>query len=89
VQVNFFYFPGWQVTVDGLPASIRPSPTGSIMVDVGAGRHVIDARFGDTQPRTLGALLSGVMLVAAIALVAWRPRSTVPSARPGDERGKA
>ena len=69
VQVNFFYFPGWEVTVDGLPAQTRPSPTGAILVDVGVGRHAIDARFGDTPPRTLGALISGVMLIVAAGLL--------------------
>jgi hypothetical protein len=74
VQVNFFYFPGWHVTVDGLPAPIRPSPTGAILVDVGTGRHAIEARFGDTPPRTLGALISGIALLAAIGLLLWRSR---------------
>ena len=72
VQVNFFYFPGWAVTVDGLPAQTRPSPTGAILVDIGAGRHAIEARFGDTPPRTLGAFISGVMLILAVGLILWR-----------------
>jgi hypothetical protein len=85
VQVNFFYFPGWQVTVDGLPAAIRPSPTGAIWVDVGAGRHAIEARFGDTPPRTLGALISGLALVAALGLLLWRSRPPRPGANgPGN-----
>jgi hypothetical protein len=74
VQVNFFYFPGWDVTVDGLPAQTRPSPTGAILVDVGVGRHAIDARFGDTPPRTLGALISGVMLIIVAGLLLWRSK---------------
>jgi len=72
VQINFFYFPGWQVTVDGLPAQTRPSPTGAILVDIGAGRHAIEARFGDTPPRTLGAFISGVMFIVAVGLILWR-----------------
>ncbi len=68
LQVNFFYFPGWQVSVDGLPASIRPGPTGAILVDLPAGRHTVVARFGDTPPRTWGTLLSGVMLIVALGL---------------------
>ena len=72
VQVNFFYFPGWGVTVDGLPVQTRPSPTGAILIDLGAGRHAIEARFGDTPPRTLGAFISGVMLIVAVGLIFWR-----------------
>ncbi len=72
VQINFFYFPGWEVTVDGLPVPTRPSPTGAILVDIGAGRHAIEARFGDTPPRTLGAFISGVMLIVAVGLILWR-----------------
>jgi hypothetical protein len=80
VQVNFFYFPGWHVTVDGLPAATRPAPTGAILVDVGAGRHAIEARFVDTPPRTLGAAISGAMLIAVAALFLWR--SKPPPAAP-------
>ena len=72
VQINFFYFPGWAVTVDGLPVQTRPSPTGAILIDIGAGRHAIEARFGDTPPRTLGAFISGVMLIVAVGLILWR-----------------
>jgi hypothetical protein len=72
VQINFFYFPGWQVTVDSLPVQTRPSPTGAILIDIGAGRHAIEARFGDTPPRTLGAFISGVMLIVAVGLILWR-----------------
>ena len=71
VQVNEFYFPGWRVHVDGLPVEVRPSPTGAILVDVPAGRHTVEARFGDTPPRTLGLALSGAMLLVALALLAW------------------
>ena len=71
VQVNEFYFPGWRVHVDGLPVEVRPSPTGAILVDVDAGHHTVEARFGDTPPRTLGLALSGAMLLVALALLAW------------------
>jgi hypothetical protein len=71
VQVNFFYFPGWRVHIDGLPAATRPAPTGAILVEVGAGRHTIDAHFGDTPPRTTGAFVSGAMLLLTFALLLW------------------
>jgi hypothetical protein len=74
VQVNFFYFPGWRVHLDGLPVDTRPSPTGAILIDVDAGRHTIEARFGDTPPRTLGMAISGAMLLVALGLLAWPQR---------------
>lgn len=74
VQVNFFYFPGWRVAVDGQPVAVEPSPTGALLVQVPAGEHRIDAQFGDTPPRTIGALISGLMLLVAVVLIfpPWR-----------------
>lgn len=88
VQIDVYYFPGWSVAVDGQPAAIRPSaPTGAILVDVPAGEHRIDARFDvnavGTPPRALGAAVSGAMLLAVIALLAWPVRSTKPRAPAG------
>jgi hypothetical protein len=78
VRINHFYFPGWQVTLDGAPAAARPSPpTGAIEIDAPAGEHIIIARFGATPPRTLGAVLSGLALLGVFGLLAaptWRRR---------------
>ena len=69
VQINFFYFPGWEVTVDGQPVAVDPAePTGALAVAVPAGEHRIEARFGDTPPRTLGAFISGLTLALAVGL---------------------
>jgi hypothetical protein len=84
VQVNEFYFPGWRVYVDGLPAAARPSPTGAILVDVGAGQHTVTARFGDTPPRTLGLAVSSVMLLIVLGLVLRRPRERAAKTQRGE-----
>jgi hypothetical protein len=79
VQIDVYYFPGWSVAVDGQPATFRPSaPTGAILVDLPAGEHRIDARFDayavGTPSRALGAAISGAVLLAVIALLAWPAR---------------
>lgn len=74
VQINVFYFPGWRVHVNGLPVEIRPAPGGAILVDVEAGRHTIEARFGDTPPRTLGMAISASMLLVVAVLLVWPSR---------------
>jgi hypothetical protein len=71
VQINLFYFPGWQVTVDGQLVAVEPAePTGALLVSVPAGEHRLEARFGDTPPRTVGAVISGLALAVVILLFA-------------------
>jgi uncharacterized membrane protein YfhO len=68
------YYPGWRATIDGQAATITPAgDLGAITVAVPAGEHTVVLRFGDTAPRTVGALLS-VMTAVAGLLVAVRKR---------------
>ena len=72
VRVNLFYFPGWQVQVDGLPVAHRLSnPNGLLEVDVPAGEHRIDVRMGSTPVRRLGALISWATLLIMVGLWGW------------------
>jgi hypothetical protein len=64
------YFPGWQAHVDGQPAEIAPDPpNGLIGVDVPAGEHMVEVRFGPTPVRRTAALLSLAALAAVGALL--------------------
>ncbi len=48
------YFPGWQATVDGAPATVAPHPgSGLLDVFVPAGEHELVLRFGATPLRRL------------------------------------
>ncbi len=79
VRIHHFYFPGWQVTLDGAPVEHRVSdPSGTLEIDVPAGEHRIEARMGATPARTTGTVISWVMLAVAVGLVLWpvRPRTT-------------
>ena len=69
VRLRFYthYFPGWIATVDGQPVAIQPdAPNGLIGLDVLAGEHQVQLRFGATPVRSASAVLS----VVALALVA-------------------
>ncbi|GAB4160795.1 MAG: hypothetical protein Fur0021_33220 [Candidatus Promineifilaceae bacterium] len=80
-----FYFPGWQVTLDGQPWTLRPSqPHGLIEVDLPAGAHTLRLYWGTTPARQAGALISwlalGVGLPALFLLIAPRlPKPALPS----------
>ncbi len=63
-----FYYPGWRVTVDGVPAPIDPTePDGLISFDVPAGHHTIRVRFGETPLRLTADIISLLSLVALAA----------------------
>ncbi|MBN1877895.1 MAG: hypothetical protein JXA33_26980 [Anaerolineae bacterium] len=67
-----FYYPGWQVKIDGTPVPAMPeTQTGLITFSVPAGIHTIQVRFGETLLRRLADGLSGVAFIV-IAIVAWR-----------------
>jgi hypothetical protein len=65
-----YYFPGWRATVDGQPAVIRPEgANGLIALDLPAGTHEAQLRFGTTPPRIAGALLSALGLLGVVGLL--------------------
>jgi hypothetical protein len=83
VRIHLYYFPGWQVRVDGQLVEARVSdPHGLIEVDVPAGEHRIDAQMGSTPPRHAGTITSWTTLLLLLGL--W----LYPSRR-GKRNGKA
>jgi hypothetical protein len=75
VRIHLYYFPGWQVRVDGQLVEARVSdPNGLIEVNVPAGEHHIDARMGSTPPRRAGTITSWATLVLLLGLWFWPNR---------------
>ncbi len=77
VRLRFYthYFPGWRATVDGQPVEIQPdAPNGLIGLDLPAGEHQVQLRFGATPVRSTSAALSIVALVVIAALWVVDPR---------------
>jgi hypothetical protein len=67
-----FDFPGWQVRLDGQPATTELArPEGFIVVVVPAGEHVVEIEFGTTAARTWAWVVSAASLLLAL-VVAWR-----------------
>jgi hypothetical protein len=65
-----FDFPGWQVRVDGQPATTELArPEGFIVVLIPAGEHVVELKFGTTPARTLAWVVSAASLLVTLALV--------------------
>jgi hypothetical protein len=65
ITFNFFYFPGWQATIDGQTTSIQISnPNGLIAVPIESGRHTISVRFSSTPLRATAQIISFLTLIA-------------------------
>ena len=78
LTLHRFYFPGWQARIDGQGAPVYPSgELGLVTMDVPAGDHAVELRFGDTPLRRLAnglSLLSlGIWLVFATPRLRRRP----------------
>lgn len=68
-----FYFPGWNVYVDGVKTPIEfqdPSYRGVITYTIPQGRHNISIVFEDTQIRRLGKILS-IIFIALFGLLVF------------------
>lgn len=59
IKINTFYFPGWQVLIDGRKANIDyQNKEGLIKFIIPSGKHQIIAKFEDTPLRKMSNLLS-------------------------------
>jgi hypothetical protein len=81
LQFYTYNYPGWRVTIDGRPVFHRSEPPhGLITLTLPPGEHVVHLRMGSTPARSLGAVLSGVALLAVIGLyVSGRKEKTPDS----------
>jgi hypothetical protein len=64
IRINVFYFPGWQVTVDGRAATVDLDPQGRMNIDLPVGIHGVRVRFGDTPVRKIAYGVSAVSIIA-------------------------
>lgn len=84
ISDNTFYFPGWEVYVDGAPVNIEfqdPYYRGVITFQVPIGDHFVAVVYKDTKVRLLGKIISAGALVLFIVLAAWFIRTSGASRR--------
>ena len=75
VAFPILWWPGWQASVDGLLAPIRPATSsGRITLDVASGEHTVVLSLGRTPLR---ALAESISLVAAIVVLVMLGRPIV------------
>ncbi len=73
------WWPGWQATVDGQPAPIRPAnSSGRILLNVASGEHTVVLWLGRTPLR---AAAESASLIAALGLLGWMVYSWRKGAR--------
>ena len=72
IRISSYYYPGWEVTVDGEKKPIDvEKETGALLVHVSEGDHTIRTTFGDTRFRSIakyGSLLSLLFLIPVTML---------------------
>lgn len=68
------WHPGWEVSVDGVPAELDRFQSDFLKVAVPAGEHVIEFHFS-ARRRTIGRRVSLVGLLAAVVLAAFVGRT--------------
>jgi hypothetical protein len=75
LSFHTFYFPAWQVRVDGVPMPTYPSgPLALVSADVPAGEHRVTLEFEGTNFQHLGEILSALTAAVLLSLLAWRGR---------------
>ncbi|MBF0123153.1 MAG: glycosyltransferase family 39 protein [Candidatus Omnitrophica bacterium] len=61
-----YYFPGWEVYIDGQRSNFLDNEYGLMLFAVGAGRHGIDIHFSPTPVRILGGWISFLCFIGII-----------------------
>lgn len=65
-----FYFPGWSVRVDNMPAPISPAPlTGLTQASLPTGKHTVSLSMDHTREQVFGSVISLVTAAGALALI--------------------
>lgn len=83
VTVPWFYFPGWQASIDQNSTPVTPSPLGFLELLVPPGAHNIELSFDSTAPRIAGWLVSASTLAGLGAAIFYRQRMHRLTNNPG------
>ena len=69
VRVRQFYYPGWEVSVNGEPAEFYPGEdVGMITLDLPAGTHTVELHYRGTLAQRVGTVLTLSSLLIVLGL---------------------
>lgn len=80
IRLSQYYFPNWQVLVDGQPVEIDyKDDLGLMTISVGQGTHIVEAKLMDTPVRTLANIMTalGVAVLISLGVYWFRKRRVV------------
>jgi hypothetical protein len=77
LKFRTLYFPGWQAQIDGQAVSVSPNDEGHIQVEVAQGEHLLTLQLKDTPVQTRGKIVSGISLLAFLAMCLLARRKTI------------
>jgi hypothetical protein len=74
LRLKTYNFPGWTASLDRQQASLLSDANGAQIVSVPPGAHTVEVYFGNTFPRTFGAVITGIgfLIVLGLALLDFR-----------------
>ena len=77
-EIAWLVYPGARAEVDGREAPIAPDDLGLVAVDLPAGRHLVDVRYGisPTQSVSYVVTLLGALAAAGFAVMGFRARAS-------------
>ena len=78
VEASTFFYPGWRIAVDGVPATVTVVPVrGTMRFELPAGDHRVVLDLAPTRTRRAGLLVSiaSAMAAAAVAVFSYPTRS--------------
>ena len=76
LKFSTFYYPGWEAEIDGFKAHILiEKDSGEMLINIPAGRHVLELKFIDTPLRFYAKLISLVFcfMIFLLVLFSYRP----------------
>lgn len=80
LPIRQFYYPGWQVTVNGQRVDAYPEPEqGLLTVDVGTGEQRVEVRYRGTTVQRIGTAITLASAVLLLGLLRVPQASSVPS----------
>lgn len=75
LQINTYFFPGWDVTVDGKEVtSFVKNKLDLIQIEIPNGLHTVVVRFVNTPVRTIANTISLVSVIGLLVIIFWRKK---------------